>query len=74
MTHSPVFWRQLPEPVSGARNWRQSSGTRNYDTLCRQMISAKKKTNMDSDFEEDGVIVAVAALRLLKKNSKEEAT
>jgi len=49
MTNSPVSWRQLPLPVSGARN---------YDTLRRQMTAAKK-TNMDSDFEEDAVVVTV---------------
>jgi len=29
--------------VSGARNYRQKTGARNYDTLYRQMIPAKNK-------------------------------
>ena len=73
MTHSPVFWRQLPVPVSGSRNYRQSSGTRNYGTHRRRMIAAKtKQTYTDSDFEEDDVVVAVIALRLLKTIHKKK--
>ena len=45
-----IFWCLFPVLVSVAGNRCQSSGARNHDTLCQQLISADT-TKVDSDFE-----------------------